>query len=207
MRKYFLRLGFGSFILFCLSIISIQQTLAQGPFEDEADPPSRFFIAPDLGLVLGSYTKIEVAPSVGYQLGPRFALGLGGRYEYLRDRTNFIFLEEVETHIYGIRFFSRLTLIKDLSEWVPIGVMMGIFGHAEYELLNLESQFFRSGGFVAGDRFWLDTFLAGIGLSQRTGYATSFNIMVLWDLNNTSSSPYINPIVRFGMQIYLNTGR
>lgn len=207
MSRSFPSYAISTIIVVCLNMVTPDHSLAQQPFQDETDPPSRIFIAPDLGLVLGSYTKIEVAPSLGYQVGPRFALGLGGRYEYLRDRTNFIFLDEVETHIYGMRFFSRLTLVKDLRELVPIGVMMGIFGHAEYELLNLETRFFRTGGIEAGDRFWLDTFLAGIGLSQRTGYATSFNIMVLWDLNNTSSSPYINPIIRFGMQIYLNTGK
>jgi hypothetical protein len=172
--------------------------------DEDKELPGRFFIAPDFGLVLGDLTRIEVSPSLGYHLTPRFIMGIGGRYEYVRKR-NFITRQiDVNTHVYGYRLFSRLIVIEDLADIVPIQVPIGIFGHIEFEGLSLEERHFRLG--AAPDiegRFWLNSVLAGAGINQPTGPRSSFNVMVLWDITNSASSPYINPILKFGIQFYL----
>jgi hypothetical protein len=165
--------------------------------------PGRIFIAPDFGLVLGSVTRIEFSPSVGYHLTPRLIIGTGGRFEYVREKYFLNNNIDIQTIIYGYRLFSRLILIKDINEIIPINVPLSIFAHAEFESLSLEERYFRFASIDSRDRFWLNSFLAGAGINQRTGPRTSFNVMFLWDLTNSASSPYVNPIIKFGIQFYL----
>lgn len=196
-----------------LLLVSIMISLSHGYSQDyprrsenktENELPERFFIAPDFGLVLGDITRIEFSPSLGYHLTPGFILGLGGRYEYVREKDFFTNRISVRTSIYGYRLFSRLILVKNLADIIPIQIPLGLFGHLEFESLSLEEKYFRPGApFDATDRFWLNSVLAGGGISQPTGLRSSFNILVLWDLTNSASSPYINPILKFGMQFYL----
>jgi len=172
--------------------------------EKKSELPGRFFIAPDFGLVLGDITRIEFSPSLGYHLTPRFIIGLGGRYEYVREKDFFTNRISIRTNIFGYRLFSRLIVIENIADIVPIQVPLGIFGHIEFESLSLEEKYFLPGAaFDAQDRFWLNSVLAGGGINQPTGPRSSFNILVLWDLTNYASSPYINPILKFGIQFYL----
>ncbi len=172
--------------------------------EEENELPGRFFIAPDFGLVLGDITRIEFSPSLGYHLSPRFILGLGGRYEYVREKNFFTNRISIKTNIFGYRLFSRLIVIENVAEIIPIQIPLGIFGHIEFESLSLEEKYFLPGApFDAQERFWLNSVLAGGGINQPTGPRSSFNILVLWDLTNSASSPYINPILKFGVQFYL----
>ena len=171
--------------------------------DEEDELPGRFFISPDFGLVFGTLTRIEFSPSFGYHVTPRLIAGAGGRFEYYREKNYYTHQTEIQTNIYGFRLFSRLIVLKSIDDFIPINIPLSIFAHAEYESLSLEEQYFRIGSAGSGQRFWLDSVLAGGGISQRSGQRTFFNIMVLWDLTNTSSSPYINPIIKFGLQFYL----
>ncbi len=172
--------------------------------DEEDELPGRFFIAPDFGLVLGDITRIELSPSLGYHLTPRFILGLGGRYEYVREKNFFTNRIDVKTSIWGYRLFSRLIVIENINDIIPIRVPLAIFGHIEFESLSLEEKYFRTTApGLADGRFWLNSVLAGGGINQPTGPRSSFNVMVLWDLTNSVSSPYINPILKFGIQFYL----
>jgi hypothetical protein len=45
-------------------------------------------------------------------------------------------------------------------------------------------------------------FLVGAGFNQRLGIYNSVSFMVLWDINETSRSPYSNPIFRIGFNTY-----
>ena len=171
--------------------------------QDEDELPGRFFISPDLGLVFGTITRIEVSPSVGYHITPAIIAGIGGRYEYYREKSYYTQNQTINTNIYGFRVFSRLILFRNLSDFFPIHIPLSIFGHAEYEFLNLDPLYFPTPNADPTQRYWLDSFLAGGGISQRTSKRTYFNIMVLWDLTNTSGSPYVNPILKFGIQFYL----
>ena len=89
--------------------------------------------------------------------------------------------------------------IKDLSEAIGLGLNFGLFGHAEYEILSLESRYFEIGAPPdAVGRFNLHSVLIGGGIYQPIGRRAGFLIMVLWNLNETASSPYSNPIFRIG---------
>jgi len=173
------------------------------PDEDEDELLRRFYIAPDFGLVLGDITRIEFSPSLGYHLTPRIIIGTGGRFEYYRERDYFTRKVDVKTAIYGYRLFSRLIIIKDINELILLNIPLGIFTHAEFESLSLEEKYFRLGYSTSEKRYWLNSFLAGGGINQKTGSRSSFNVMVLWDLTTTASSPFSYPVIKFGIQFYL----
>lgn len=165
------------------------------------EPPSlrdRLFFGGNLGLQLGTVTNIEISPLLGYYITPRLAVGLGIRYEYYKDSRDYLPYLPFETNIYGGSIFSRFMVIQNISELIGLGLNSGIFAHLEYEVLSLEKKYFEIPATQEEGRFYLHSVLAGGGLNQPVGRRSAFTIMVLWNLNQTASSPYSNPIIRIG---------
>jgi hypothetical protein len=165
----------------------------------EEKPPlrDRIFFGGNFGLQFGTVTNIEVSPLAGIYLTPRLAVGPGIKYEYFKS--NYPGFVPYETHIYGGTVFARYMVIRDLSEAVGLGLNIGLFGHAEYEMLSLESRYFQIGAPPdAEGRFYLHSILLGGGIYQPIGRRGGLLLMVLWNLNETASSPYSNPIFRIG---------
>ncbi len=160
-----------------------------------------FFIAPDFGLMLGTVTRIEVSPSLGYNLTDRLSVAVGGRYEFLKDSRQYFPYISYSTNIFGIRAYSELDVIKNLNKVIPLGMNSGIFGHIEYEGLSLDRQYFDYP--PQAGRLWHSTMLLGGGLREQAGQRVSFSILALWDTDTSSRSLYTNPIIRMGFQIYL----
>ena len=77
---------------------------------------------------------------------------------------------------------------------------MAIFVQAEQEFLSLERKYFNFTSSPDEGRFWKPFTLVGAGFNQQVGRNSFMNIVVLWDIDNTISSPYTNPIIRFGFQ-------
>ncbi len=75
-----------------------------------------------------------------------------------------------------------------------MGSNTGIFLHIEDEILSLESSFWKDP--LANGRFYLNTILAGAGISQQIGRRASLNFIVLWALNDSQYSVYSNPEIR-----------
>ncbi len=154
----------------------------------------RFFFGGNFGLQFGSITNIEVSPIAGYRIFPWFSVAAGPKYQlYGENYAGFKF----NTHIYGGRTFTRIIVIGDFNEFIPLGFHGGLFAHAEYEALNLERQYFDFTG--SEGRFWLKSVLVGGGISQPISDRASVNIMLLWNLNETANSLYNNPVFRFGI--------
>ena len=177
------------FIYFAFASSSVAQRCERPAWRD------KIFFGGNFGLQFGTITDIELSPSVGYWITPRFASGLGFIYEYYEDRRIPSF--KIKTNIYGGRVFSKLVLIKDLGQMIPVGISGSLFAHAEYEGLSLERKYFNKPTYGEG-RFLLNSVLVGGGLSQKIGQRASINITVLYNLNETLNTPYRNPIVRFG---------
>ncbi len=193
-------------ILLSLFVGSVFTSNLNGQYynnEDQPELPGRVFIAPDFSLVIGNLTRIEFSPIVGYHLTPRLIAGIGGRFEYYREKNYLTSNVDIQTMIYGYRLFSRFILVKDINEIIPLNVPMGIFAHAEFESLSLEEKYFRLGYSNSEDRYWLNSVLAGVGINQPTGPRSSINVMVLWDLTSTASAPFSYPVLKFGLQFYL----
>lgn len=136
----------------------------------------------NLGLQIGGETKIDVSPEIGYKITEDIIAGVGITYQYYRWK-----LYNYSTSLYGGKIFSKYYFMEN------------VFGHAEFEMLSLESEVFDPQG-INGDvnRFWIQSLFVGGGYKQPIGQNSAFVITVLWNLNETTTSPYSNPIIRFG---------
>jgi hypothetical protein len=166
--------------------------------EEEATFRDKLFFGGNFGLQIGTVTNIELSPIVGYNLTPRLAPGVGLRYEFLKSSgKNFGYLP-YETNIYGGSAFVRYMLFKNLGEQINLGIASSIFAHTEYEVLSLEKKYFEYPPSSEEGRFLVHSVLVGGGLFQPMGRRGGFLMMLLWNLNESASSPYSNPVIRIG---------
>lgn len=175
-----------------LTLVFIITTSLSGLSQEKTEITwrDRLFFGGSLGLQIGTLTIIEVSPQVGYRLTSRLSAGIGFKYEFYKDSR---FPPPNKTNIYGGSIFASYVLWKNfLSEG------SSIMAHVEDESLSLENKYFKPD--VADGRFILNSFLVGGGLRQRMGKRSYANILILWNLNQTSYSPYQNPIFRISFQ-------
>ncbi len=170
--------------------------------EKEESWKDRIFLGGNFGLMFGTITDIEFSPQIGYYITPKWAAGIGVRYKfYSISKSYSYYIEPFSTHIYGGNIFTRYTLVQDLGEWMHFISNTGIFTQAEYEALSLERRYFDTYTPEAGGRYIDHAFFIGGGISQSVGKRSSFYMLILYNLNETSRSPYSNPVIRVGFNI------
>lgn len=181
--------------LFSFSVISAQKTKEdQFPFDqgnNDATPPvkDRLFYGGSFGLMFGTITDIQVSPVIGFWVLPRVAVAAGPTYRYYKDQID-------RTALYGGRSYIQFVVIQDLNSMLPVGVHTGIFFHVEDELLSLKTSFWKNPPPYKTNRFYVNTVLAGVGISQQIGRRSSLNFMVLWPLNESLYEIYSKPEIR-----------
>jgi hypothetical protein len=186
--------------IICLGLLLVLcgQKMAAQEEEEALTVRDKIFFGGNFGLQIGTITNVEVSPIVGYNVTPKFAAGVGLRYEFLKNSSkNFGYLP-YETNIYGGSVFTRYMLFKNTGEQLNLGIINSIFAHAEYEFLSLERKYFEYPPSSEEGRFLAHSVLVGGGLFQPMGRRGGFLMMLLWNLNETASSPYSNPIIRIG---------
>jgi len=166
--------------------------------EDAGDRRGKLFLIPEFWLSFGSSTFIEVAPMLGYHVSDRLIVGLGPHYIYQPVKATPMYPYSYTTHIFGLKGFARYALITNAEEFLPINLFSDLFVHVEYEGMSLEDDY----SAPDANREIYSLFLVGAGFNQRLGMYNSVSFMVLWDINETSSSPYSNPIFRIGFNTY-----
>jgi hypothetical protein len=139
------------------------------------------FFGGNMGLQFGKVTFFELSPLVGYNFTEKIAAGVGITYQYYRykDKTY-----EMETNVYGARVFGRYFFTDNL------------FGHVEYEHLNLEAF-----DFYPSRRVDVGSFLAGGGYFQRFNRNSGLVVMLLYNFTESVYTPYQNPIIRVGVNV------
>jgi hypothetical protein len=147
-------------------------------------PKERFidkvFFGGNVGAQFGTITFMEISPLVGYKFTDKIAGGIGATYQYYHYRDKYY---DLETNVYGGRIFGRY-LFTDY-----------LFGHAEYEYLNLEAFDFRR------RRVDVESLLVGGGYIQKLGGNASIVAMILYNFTESVYTPYSNPIIRIGFNI------
>lgn len=171
-----------------LIIASFTDITAQRVREEKPPLRERLFFGGNFGLQFGSITDIQVSPIIGLWVLPRVSIAGGPEFRYYKDYY-------YKTNIYGGKIYTEFVLLKDLNALVPIGVHTGIFFHLEDEFLNLESALWKNSPDLKG-RFYLNSVLAGGGISQQIGARSSMNFTLLWTLNPSVYSIYSNPEIR-----------
>lgn len=134
-------------------------------------------IGGNIGATFGDITYFEIAPIVGYYFTPNIIGGVGANYIYYAEKAS-----NFSASIYGGRVFGQY-----LVNFAPL------LAHLEAEVINVEK--------FNNDRFNIYNFYVGGGLRQNLGGNSYLFVMVLWNLNETQESFYIqqNPIYRFGI--------
>jgi hypothetical protein len=142
----------------------------------------RVFTGGNLGFQLGTVTFVEVSPLIGYRITDNVSAGIGVTYQYYQYKDQYY---DFKTDVYGGRIFGRYFFTDYL------------FGHAEYEYLNLEAFDFRR------RRVDVGSLLAGGGYIQRFGRNSGIYVMLLYNFTESVYTPYTNPIIRLGVNIGL----
>jgi hypothetical protein len=137
---------------------------------------------------------------IGYHVNNRLAIGLGPHYIYQNQKAIFPY-PAYETHAYGLKGFARFSVITNAEEFLPIKLFSDLFVHVEYEGLSLEKAHYLP-PYIENGRFVYQGFLVGGGFSQRIGMYNSVSFMVLWDVNESTYSPYSNPVFRLGFNAF-----
>ncbi|MFW5777582.1 MAG: hypothetical protein ACOCW7_00285 [Bacteroidota bacterium] len=147
-----------------------------------------------LGLQIGNLvTSVNVSPTIGYLITNRLTAGLGGTYQYYRDRGWGSSVDfSTSTHIYGGSAYARYLIFRQF------------FTHVEFEALNLDSQMGFSpatGAPSNNERYWEYNYFAGGGYRAPLGPKVFLNLMVLYNFNTSSVVYYQNPVFRFGVEV------
>ncbi len=162
----------------------------------------RFFTGGTIGLQLGTATAIEADPIFGYKLYKDYlSVGIGGNYTYYRIK-DFTYNPPAiyETSLYGGNVFTRVYFLKNV-----IPSIKDFFIHGEYQLLNVDPQYYDPYNFHKGSRYWVGSVFGGLGIRQAISEKSSITLSVLYDFNATIDSPYyFDPwVLRFGLELGL----
>ncbi len=179
------------YLILISSFIIIAPSYSQSSRKDAPPLKERLFFGGSFGLQLGTITDIEVSPVVGFWVLPRLTIAAGPDYMFYKDPLN-------RTDIYGGSGYTQFYFIKDFNSIIPAGIHMGFFLHIEDELLSLQSSFWKNPPYPSG-RFFLNTILAGGGISQPMGRRSSMNMMFLWALNESVYDIYGKPEIRLSL--------
>ena len=179
-------------IIFSFTQILLGQVDINQKRNKEEVPPlkERIFFGGSFGLQFGTFTDIQASPVVGLWVLPRLGVAVGPNFRYYKDPLD-------RTVIYGGRTYIQYLFLRDIGSIIPINIHLGLFLHGEYEVLSLESSFFKYPPYET-ERFLSNTFLAGGGINQPIGRRASVNIMFLWALNDEGYGLYSNPEIRVG---------
>ena len=143
----------------------------------------RLYFGGNMGLQFGSQTVIGINPIIGYRVTDKFSAGVGVKYQYYRLKDPYF---TYETNTYGGSIFGRYDILN------------GIFAYSEYEMLNLEVYDQR---LMALRRRDITSWFVGGGYSQPLGSRSSVFLMILYNLTESSYTPYSNPLFRMGFGI------
>jgi len=162
----------------------IQNDVKTEKVKDHKFNKDRLFFGGGLELQFGNSSLVSLAPEVGYRFTDRLSAGIGISYFYISESG----AQSFSTNIYGGKVFGSFSVFENL------------FIHAEYEVLNLETQYFNNNIYPERKRFNIGSFLVGPGYKFKMGERSSVNLLMLWNLNETAYSPYTNPVLRMSFQ-------
>jgi hypothetical protein len=123
---------------------------------------------------------------------PRLGVAAGPDYRFFKY-TTYYYTEK--THLWGGKSYVEFTVLRNINSVIPIGANTDIIFHLEDALLSLESSFFKDPPYPS-ERFFVNTILAGGGLSQLIGRRAALNIVALWALNEDNYGLYSSPEIR-----------
>lgn len=152
--------------------------------------PNPWFVG---GMIGGSFSNyggnFEISPLVGYKVTQDFHVG--SRLTYIYSNYDYGgYIGRQTYHDYGGSLFARYRFLKML------------FGHVEYEVLNIQYPVNDGVSFTVQNRVINSLFIGG-GLYQQMGGRGFATIAILYNVLETEYSPYSNPVIRIGFGVGL----
>lgn len=184
-----MRLLIYSILFVLLSLVAVNAKAQY--LESDPKPLQRIFYGGDLGLSFGTLTYIAVNPVVGYRVTNRLSAGVGANYTYAKST-----LYNYQGSMYGGNVFASFTLIKDLGKAIPMYEGSGILLYAEYNVMNISSYYDFPGTSIK----YIDSPMLGPAFQTPIGSRSYALIMVLFNFNESSISPYPNPVIKASVQ-------
>lgn len=141
----------------------------------------KLYYGGSFGLQFGTYTNISLLPTVTYRLTDKLGIGVGGVYHFIREG-------DISLNNYG----GRALLQAETFEIGDGAILL----HAEVEMLSLEYLSAFNAGFYETSRKSIALPMLGIGYRQRIGEKASFDLLLLYNVNEDRLNPYSNPVFR-----------
>jgi hypothetical protein len=158
---------------------------APAPKKQKAPIKDKIYFGGYVNLSFGSYTVIGIEPMIGYKLTPKLSLGIKIRYDYISDKR----YEPTRSYSnYGGSVFARYRVVQPL------------YLHVEYAAINYE---YFNNITLESQREWVPFLFVGAGYSQRMGGNAWLNAQILFDVLQSSKSPYNNwePFYSIGVSV------
>jgi len=157
-------------ILFFSLIFAVAFAEAKFKFDKE-----KLTYSANAGLQFGTYTYINIMPTIGYNFTKELNIGVGPIFTYINNR-----YYNQENTSYGARIYARYFVYENL------------FLIGDYQTIN---NYWVS----SVTRTWLNIPLFGAGYRRNIGEHLYLDFSVLWNFNNASTLYYPNPILRGGI--------
>lgn len=151
----------------------------------------------NFGLAFGSQTLIDISPTIGYRLTDQFTIGTGISYKYSQIKNYTLDMNSGTWYDYSSNIIGG-------SIWGRYHIIQNLFLHAEIEQLQINYNYTSVDEPTPqkiNNNIGVTSVLVGGGYRQPIGNRVYFNIMLLYNLNETDFSPYKNPIIRAGISI------
>ncbi len=168
-------------MLLCfISFSAVSQNTDSKPSDRRQKVEHPYIIGGGLGLQFGTITFIELSPKIGYRFTEHFTTGLGGTYQYFRDRRSGL---DYSTTVYGGSVF------------VQHDIWNSFYAYAEFEYLTYEDYY--------NEQVVSENILIGGGYKQWLSNRSYAYLSLLYNINETYKTPYSNPVFRTGFIIRL----
>ncbi len=179
MKRHFMKK-----IALCLFIFSFHSLLFSQNHSFQNQDVSRWVFGGEFGLGFTSYSaNVTVSPLIGYRITPQWEFGTRLTYNYYSYKDLGV---KASTNNFGGGFYT----IYDIYS--------GIFAQVENEILSYEQLFWSSPDQLDSERIIIHSIFIGGGYRQFLSQNAFASITILYNINETIDSPYVNPLFRIG---------
>lgn len=192
-----MKIKFVIFVLFNLITASIFAQTLEDPSVNDLPFKQRLVYGGGFGLQFGNVTLLDLSPSIGYRLTDRLTLGTGISYKYNRMKN---YTQDLSTG----KWYDYTSNVYGGSIWTRYYLFQNIFAHAEIEQLQIDYKYTSISSTIPTlikNGVAVNSVLLGGGFRQPVGERVFFNILILFNLNESDFTPYSNPIIRAGISV------
>ena len=192
-----MKIKFVVFVLFNLITASVFAQTLEDPSVSDLPFKQRLVYGGGFGLQFGNVTLLDLSPSIGYRLTDRLTLGTGISYKYNR-------VKNYTQDLTSGKWYDYTSNVYGGSIWTRYYLFQNIFAHAEIEQLQIDYKYTSISSTLPTlikNGVAVNSVLLGGGFRQPVGERVFFNILILFNLNESDFTPYSNPIIRAGISV------